>query len=78
MNDELQKTYRQTNRQHSMLIVVFWVVMPCGLVRGFLKMEVICSSKTLVTTNKTTWCHNPEVHKVFIIPKETAQIHANE
>jgi hypothetical protein len=25
-----------------------------------LKMEAILSSETLVTTYKTTWCHNPE------------------
>jgi hypothetical protein len=41
------------------LIVVFWVVMPYGL----LKMEMIHSSETLVTTYKTTLHHNPEDHE---------------
>jgi hypothetical protein len=34
---------------HFVLFVVLWVVMPCGLVRGYQ-----CPFKTLVTTYKTT------------------------
>lgn len=57
-----------------MLTVVFWIVMPCSLVhvqqcvRGthllsvevhfLLKMEIVCSSKMLVTTYKIAQHHN--------------------
>jgi hypothetical protein len=55
-------------------IVVFWVVTPCNLVltnisehvsplsslTSTLKMEVIRSSETLVSSFKTIRCHNPE------------------
>jgi hypothetical protein len=44
-----------------MWFVVFWVVMAC-ILQGILKMEVIHSSKMLVTTYKNTQHHNPEDH----------------
>jgi hypothetical protein len=28
------------------------------------KMEVACSSETMVSAYKTAWCHNPEVHSL--------------
>jgi hypothetical protein len=47
-------------------IVVFCVVTHCNPVgcyqRSTMKMEAIASSETLVTTHKTTRCHNPEDH----------------
>jgi hypothetical protein len=53
-----------------MLIMVFWVVMPCSLVGSYhcfggtsaLKMKVIHSSEMMVTTYKTTQHHIPEDH----------------
>jgi hypothetical protein len=41
-----------------MFIIVFCVVSPCGLVGGYHNF-----GRTLVTTSKTTQCHNPEHHK---------------
>jgi hypothetical protein len=38
------------------------VVKMSTVVFSTLKMEVICSSKTMVTIYKTTWHHNPEDH----------------
>jgi hypothetical protein len=57
-----------------MSLVVFWVVMLCGFVCGYQyfggtyrihlqwrrKMRAVCFSKTLVTTCRATWHHNPE------------------
>jgi hypothetical protein len=50
-----------------MLFVVFWVVIPYSLIDGYqyfctLKMEVIQSSETVVTTYKTAQNHNSEDH----------------
>jgi hypothetical protein len=54
-----------------MFMVVLWDVMLCRLVGGYqcfwgtvssiltVNMEAIFSSKMMVTTYKTTWCHNP-------------------
>jgi hypothetical protein len=51
------------------LMLVVWVVTPCGLIDGnerfggmigTLKKETAGSSETLVTSNKTTQCHNSE------------------
>jgi hypothetical protein len=60
-----------------MLMVVFWVVTPCSLIGGnqyfmemyasILKVE-ICSSKTVITSYKTIWCHNPENAMVTSLP----------
>jgi hypothetical protein len=33
--------------------LVFWVIMPCGLLEA-LKMETVCFSETLVSTYKST------------------------
>jgi hypothetical protein len=44
-------------------IVDFWDVMPYQAVEFTLKMEVICSSKILVTIYNTTQFHNPDDHK---------------
>jgi hypothetical protein len=53
-------------------ILIFWVVMPCGLVgkdqcfEGIyclhlpLKMEAVCSSEILVSTYKSAWHYNSE------------------
>jgi hypothetical protein len=57
--------------------LVFWVVIPCGLVGRYklfggtyhlhfqtdLKMEVVCSSETLISTYKSTQHYNPEDQK---------------
>jgi hypothetical protein len=50
-----------------MLIVVFWVKMPCSLVGGCQRFEcsivkkgVVRSNETFVTTYKTTECHDSE------------------
>jgi hypothetical protein len=55
-----------------MSMLAFWVVTPCGLVSRYhfrgtycnsaLKMEAVCSSKTLVPAYKFTWPHIPEDH----------------
>jgi hypothetical protein len=48
-----------------MQIVIDWFVMECSLVgdyQSFGETEVIFFSEMLVTTYKTTWCHNPEDH----------------
>jgi hypothetical protein len=58
------------------LSVVAWVVALCELVSEYqhftgtyclspLKMEIICSSETLVPTYQTIWCQNPEDHHQF-------------
>jgi hypothetical protein len=41
-------------------MVVFWVVTPCQLTSEYqsLKMEAVCSSKTILAY-KPTRCHNP-------------------
>jgi hypothetical protein len=49
------------------LIVVFWVVMLCGLIDGYhaledLEVEAACFSKVVVTMNETAQCQNPEEH----------------
>jgi hypothetical protein len=33
-----------------------------GIATSVLKIETVCSSKTLVSTCKSTWRHNPEEH----------------
>jgi hypothetical protein len=51
-----------------MLMLVFSVVTLCGLIGRYqnfrgssaLKMEALCSSETLASTYKSTWCCNPE------------------
>lgn len=54
------------------MMIVFWVVTTCGLVRRYqyfgetyylmlsLKMEAVCSSKSLVTAYPSTWNYNSE------------------
>jgi hypothetical protein len=44
--------YRSVNTI-SVQAVVFWIVTPCSQARRYL-----CSSKILVLTYKTAWCHN--------------------
>jgi hypothetical protein len=56
------------------LVVAFWVLMPCSLVGGYqnfggtyysqsaLKVEVICFSEMFVTAFKITFSHNLEDH----------------
>jgi hypothetical protein len=46
-------------------MIVFWVVMPCGLVGGWMKIEAAWSFKTLVPTYKFTQHHNPDHHQFF-------------
>jgi hypothetical protein len=51
-----------------MSVLVFWVIMLCELVGGYqilpsssgMKLEAICSSKTLISAYKSTWQNNPE------------------
>jgi hypothetical protein len=57
--------------------VVSWLVMPCGLVDKYqyfegkllppsqlrMKIEVICSSKTLISTYKYIWCYKLDHHR---------------
>jgi hypothetical protein len=53
----------ETLTQGLILILVFWLVLPCGCVGRYheaLKMEAICSSKMLVSTYESTQCYNPE------------------
>jgi hypothetical protein len=66
---ELLKTLRsEVLMAVKMLMVVFQVVTPCGLIDGYqclggtLKMEAIHSSEMFVTTYKAIWHHNPEDH----------------
>lgn len=55
------------------------LVMPCSLVRGYQRlkgMEVIRSSKTLISTYETTCCHNPETTcHIFNAVKTSDLIH---
>jgi hypothetical protein len=46
-----------------MRFVVFWVVMPFT---STLKIEVMYSTKTLITVYRTTWYCNPVYHKCSI------------
>jgi hypothetical protein len=60
------------------LWIVVWVVMQCTLISEghiTLKMKVICSSKMLVTTYKTTWCQNPEDHNTHFHRHENLKSH---
>jgi hypothetical protein len=67
-------------RTRSMLIVVFWSVMFVALhavtiiseeCTAFIFREAMCSSKTLVTINKTTRFHNPEdPRNAFSMPRK--------
>jgi hypothetical protein len=60
-----------------MMSVLFWVVMPCGLggncqlfgqtyclrPSSALEMKAVCSSKTSISTYKSTWRYNPDQHR---------------
>jgi hypothetical protein len=56
----------------NMSMVVFWVVMPYGVVGGYqhnilpassaLKMEALFSFETLVPTYESAWYHHAEDH----------------
>jgi hypothetical protein len=55
-------------RNGSLTMLLFWIVTPCGLVGRYqcfgetsaLKKDTVCLSKTLVSTNESTWRRNPE------------------
>lgn len=66
-----------THSTSQMSTLLFWVVMPCGLVRRYrrfgetccpifrasaLKMEIACLSETSASTSKSTWHQNPDQH----------------
>jgi hypothetical protein len=46
-----------------MMILLFWVVTPCRLVG--LKMETVCFSETLASTDESTRRQNPEQHRHY-------------
>jgi hypothetical protein len=54
------------------LVLVFWVVMPCGL-EGWYR----CSSKMLVSTHKSTRCHNSKVQHRHLHCHENLKPHTS-
>jgi hypothetical protein len=57
------------------MITVFWGVMPCSLNASILKMEAVCSSKTLVPIYQTKRHHIPEGSNLLSHRRKTIKSH---
>jgi hypothetical protein len=61
-----------------MLMLAFWVDSNDSEEHTFLKMEVVCSSKTLVSNYKSTRCYYPEVQHQHLTAVRTSNLDASK